>query len=205
MFKVKQWMGAAAAVAGLAFGAAQPAAAGPLSVNVVGTPGMVKVGDSFTVDVVVSGITTEIISAWDIDVAFDNTLVDNNVVTYVSVPKMGGVANTDYGADFSDGLTDAFVLSYLSDADLQTEQCTPNCAPTFTLASFGFTALVDGAPIISLVNWGRENDIKGGNAEQIFPPTEIPEPASLALVSLALAGLVTPALRRRRRPAETIA
>lgn len=204
MLKVKQWMGATAAVAGLAFGAAQPAAAGPLSVNVVGTPGMVKVGDSFTVDVVVSGITTEIISAWDIDVAFDETLVNNFSVTYVSVPKMGGL-DTDFGSVFGDGLTDSFVLSLLTnDADLVALQCTPSCAPTFMLASFGFTALADGAPIISLVNWGRENDIKGGNAEQIFPPTEIPEPASLALVSLALAGLVAPSLRRRR-PAETIA
>lgn len=201
MFKLKQWMGAAAAAASLVLGAAQPAVAGPLSVDVVGTPAAVLAGENFNVTVVVSGITTQIISAWDIDVAFDKTLLANYAVTFTSLPLMGGLGNTLWDAVFNDGLTDAYALSLSDDADLEELQCPQpaGCAPTFTLATLSFTALADlEDPLISLVNWGRENDIKGANAEQIFPPNEVPEPGSLTLVSLALAGLVAPALRRRR-------
>ncbi len=77
MFKLKQMAGAAALAASLAFGLALPAAAAPISVNVVGAPAAVAAGDIFEVDIVVSGITDEFITAWDIDVAFDDTILTN--------------------------------------------------------------------------------------------------------------------------------
>jgi len=179
------------ALAGVAtFGLAQPAAA--ITVNVVGTPGAVTAGDNFSVDIVISGIVDEIITAWDIDVAFDPALLNNGVITLLTVP-LGG-ADTLFDVAFSDGLTDAYVVSLLSDADIRALQCPLDvCAPTLTIATLGFTALADGTPAIDLVNWGLANDVKCADNLQCYPP--LPEPGTLALLSLGLLGLGLSRLR----------
>jgi hypothetical protein len=200
MFKLDKLLGVAALVAGMGFGLAQPAAAAPITVSVVGTPAAVTAGDNFSVDIVVGGITTEIIAAWDIDVAFDGALLTNNVINFASVLLMANNINdVIFDVVFGADQTDAFAVSLAGDAEIAALQCAPDCGPTFTLATLSFTALADGAPLIELVNWGRANDIKGANNEQLFPPVNIPEPASMALVGLALAGL---AARRRLSAAQ---
>lgn len=181
--------------AGLMLVGAKPAQA--ISVAVQGVPAAVTAGDAFNVDIVVTGIVDEIITAWDIDVAFDSALLSNGFITFNSVPF--GDADTIFDVVFGDGLTDAFLVSLLSDADIRALQCPGDvCGPTLTLATLGFTANADGVPTISLVNWGLANDVKCAENVQCYPPKNVPEPGSLALLAAGVAGAVA-ALRGRRK------
>jgi PEP-CTERM motif len=179
--------------AGLLLVAARPAEA--ISVGFEGLPATVTAGQSFDVDVVVTGIVDEIISAWDIDVSFDPAALNALGVGFYGAEWGGDLNDAFYDSDVQNGLIDAWLVSLLSDNELRAAQCPGGaCGPTLRLTTLSFTALADGAPVLSLVNWGPWNDIKCENNRQCFP-VSTPEPGTLALLSLGLLGL---GLGRRR-------
>lgn len=186
MFKLKQMAGVAALVAGIGFGMA-PAMASPMISFVVVAGG---------VDVVVDNLGGNIVAAYDLDVSFDTS-----VLTFSSLTFGSGLGDEAFLEVINDllqpvvgGLVDFAAVSLLSDSDLLTLQG----GSSVTLATLQFA----GSDFSSLAfaNWGTglpTNDVKGAGNQVIIG--QVPEPASLALVGIAMAGMLTaPALRRRK-------
>jgi len=152
-------------------------------------------GDPVLVDVVVSDLAGEIVSAYDLDIIYDETMLTPTFVSFSN--KLGSVAafETFVDADFATpGVLDVASLSLLSDAELLARQG----GDSVTLFTIGFSAIADGTSELSFV-FDRFNDVKGSNAEplDVTGGPAIPEPTA-ALVFAAGAAVMAGALRRRR-------
>lgn len=195
MFKLRQIAGTAAAVVSLAFGMV-PATAAPT----IGFENTVVNGGTVSVDVVVGDLGNQIVSAYDLDVSYDTGALVFSDLTFGT--GLGGSDDVVEGFDDSlAGLLDFFSVSLLSDADLFSLQ---GGGPV-TLATLAFTG--DDASSLAFINWGTNlgtditNDVKGRLNRVIIPGAvvPVPEPATYALVGLALAGAFVPGALRRRR------
>lgn len=194
----------------LAFGlvglcTALPSAAYVLSITPSKTA-VATVGNFFNLQIIISGLqdppTDEIVSGFDLNMLYDSTIIRASSVVHEAVPKLGGLNDTLWDASFDPGNLGIFNLSLLNDdaalIALQGDD-------SLLLATIGFEALKEG---ITSVAFGPDPDldhnVTGLNA-QTLPVTlknacvsigqgfscdsQIPEPGTLALVMLALAGL----------------
>ena len=177
------------------------------------------VNDSFSVDVNISGLGTEIVSAFDLNIYFNPAVLTG--LSYTFGGGRGG-AWDDTGSQTLSGSFDlqGFSLTFdptktqqQNDDDLALLQA-PN---SFTLATLTFQAFAAGVSQIEFGLGLNERDVVGREALFLTGlqfsnacvaannpaggnnvcAVSIPEPSSYGLVGLALIGLLVPSLRRR--------
>jgi len=114
--------------------AAVPASA--ISIELVPLQSTWQLGQSLTVDVVVSGLSSggEIVSSYDLDLAYMSTLL--NATGIVFGTALGGPADSVSGFNLLSGVVDLFENSFLSDAALAAMQ-----GDAVTLATLSFDAI----------------------------------------------------------------
>lgn len=173
-----------------------------------------NVGDLVTIDVGISGLGAEVLSAFDLDVLFNPAIVVAAGPIVFNGAALGGPWL--FGQQLTPGVQagDGNALT-LDDDALAAVQA----SDTFVIMTLSFTALADGA---TQLRFGPDLDFEravfgradaNGDAQLLNASfgtaciavgsgsCAVPEPGSLALVGLALGALLLPpALRRRARP-----
>ncbi|HOB96217.1 MAG TPA: PEP-CTERM sorting domain-containing protein [Aquabacterium sp.] len=198
-------------VAAAVFSAAPASAAVVVSMDPASQS--VAVGDTIIVDVRISGLGTDILSAFDLDVVFNTGLTTGGGASLLDA-EFGG-ANAGFDADASTpGVLKTVGYSLLNDDDLAAVQTNG----AFTFLRMSWTAAADGA---LLLNFGASPDFARNVVGRDFLSLDasfagacvaigtgickVPEPGSFGLAGLALFGCAAAVLRRPRRGAATTA
>ena len=158
-----------------------------------------NIGDPLSIDIVISDLGGEIVSAYDLDVTYDDAILSATGVSFTAALGDEGFFEAFYDSDLStSGIVDLAGVSLLSDADLLALQG----GDAVTLASLEFTVIANGASVLDF-NFDAFNDVKGSNA-QILPldvnpgsvAAPIPEPSAALLFFVGI--LVTRGVLQRR-------
>jgi len=154
-----------------------------------------SLGDPVSVDVVVSGLGGEIVSAYDLDVTYDATVLDATSVTFS--PFLGDPSFFEVFEGFNlgtVGVVDLAALSLLSDASLLSLQG----GSSVVLATLEFMTVGFGTSLLDF-SWDAWNDVTGAggapldvesDSGSIDVPTPVPVPAAIWLFGTALLGFI---------------
>jgi general secretion pathway protein D len=150
----------------------------------------VGVGDTFTIQVSISD--AQDLSAWQVDLAFDPSIIQANSIA--EGPFMSGFGQTLFTAGVIDNGSGLITLTADSFVDLE-----PYPSGDGVLAEIEFTALAVGTSDLTLSNLfldfvtpPEEVAVQAGTVTVL---ARVPEPGTLALVGLATGVM---ALRRRQ-------
>lgn len=150
-----------------------------------------SIGDAFVLDVVVSQLAGEVVSAYDLDLVYDASVLSASPVSFSDA--LGGASQAFLDASVATpGVVDLAGLSLLSDAELLARQG----GDRLTLASLGFTRIGAGDTVISF-SFDATNDVKGADARvlaltalpgSVSDAAPIPEPDAMLLFSAGFLG-----------------
>jgi hypothetical protein len=182
---------------GAALVAGAPRAAEAVTITLVSFGASnVSVGSTVSVQISISGLgsgAAPALGAWDIDVAFDPTVISlSGVVTFRSPSELGPGSLQDSGLipiGPTESRVDAAEISFEDAAALEAAQ-----PDAFLLATIQFTGLTTGTAMFSFAQL-LLSDAQGAPlpADSVV---EAPEPTGFALAGLGVAALL---LRARRR------
>lgn len=207
---MKKTLSALALAAGTLLAAAPASAA--IVVSFVPAANHINIGDSVSVQMNISGLGAEILSAFDIDMLFNGLVLNNNSVTHSAIPLQFGAypADSYIGVSFLPGDTDVVDGSFLSDATLAANQ-----ADAFTVLTFDFTGVGNGTTFVNLgpdltfqrnfvgLNFATLDVTVNGACIAVGSGDcgggpQVPEPASFGLAALGLLALGAAGRARRR-------
>ena len=177
--------------------------ASAISINIIPSLQTVQAGDTLSAEVVVSGLASanEIVSAYNLNIGYDESILDATSVTFGNYLDLSIPGLSLQGSDLSvSGIVNFAEVSLLPDLDLASQQL-----DNFVLATLNFDTIgVGDSPLSFLPDPSYGIDVKGravngvpqilaltsGDASVVVEPSvSVPEPSTILLFVPALSVL----------------